>query len=145
MRARWRVLFWVSLASLIGLSWVAQAFGASMLGFLSFPVICMIAGSIVAFVAMIKNYESTWPAWLVLTCWLPQGMDTVRAFGFLSFFIQRAGAGSILFFGGSALTFAIALWIAVAAPPKPPVPEPIARAELVSDPGREVGGRDART
>lgn len=130
MRARWRLLFWVSLASLIGLSWVAQAFGASMLGFMSFPVLCMIGGCAVAFGAMIRTHDSTWPAWLVLACWLPQGMDTVRAFGFLSFFIQRAGLGSILFFGGSALTFGIALWIAVTPPPEPPAPDAIARAEL---------------
>jgi hypothetical protein len=130
MRARWRLLFWVSLASLIGLSWVASAFGASTLGLLSFPVLCMIAGSIVAFVAMVASYDQRWPAWLVLACWIPHAMDTLRAFGFLRFFIERAGVGSVLFFGGGAATLAVALWIGLSEPVKPPEPDPIARAEL---------------
>jgi len=130
MRARWRLLFWVSLASLIGLSWVAQAFGASTLGLLSFPVLCMILGSIVAFVAMVTSYEQKWPALLVLVCWIPHAVDTVRALGVLTFFIARAGVGSILFFGGGAATLAVAMWILITEPPKPRTPDPIARAEL---------------
>jgi hypothetical protein len=54
----------------------------------------------------------------------------VRAFGFLTFFIERAGVASILFFGGGAATLAVALWIGLAQPVSPPEPEPIARAEL---------------
>jgi hypothetical protein len=130
MRARWRLLFWVSLASLIGLSWVAQAFGATTLGLMSFPVLCMIAGSIVAFGAMVTSYDQKWPALLVLVCCIPTVTDTVRAFGVLRFFVERAGVGSILFFGGGAATLAVALWILIAEPPKPRTPDPIARAEL---------------
>ncbi|MEO8553085.1 MAG: hypothetical protein ABI678_24095, partial [Kofleriaceae bacterium] len=102
MRARWRLLFWVSLASLIGLSWVAQAFGASLLGLMTFPVLGMIAGCTTAFVAMLHATDQRWPAWVVLVCWLTQGTDLLRAFGFLPEFVERAGPGAILFFAGAA-------------------------------------------
>ena len=130
MRARWRLLFWVSLASLIGLSWVAQAFGASLLGLMTLPVLGMIAGCTTAFVAMIHATDQRWPAWVVLVCWLPQGTDLVQALGFLPLFMERAGAGAVLFFAGAAATLFTAVWIGLAPVRPPPKDDPIARAEL---------------
>lgn len=130
MRARWRLLFWVSLVSLIGLAWVAQVFGASLLGLMTLPVMGMIAACTTSFVAMIRESRDTWPAWVVLVCSLPQAIDLIRALGFLPLFFERAGLGAVLFFAGAGATFAIALWIALAAVPPPPQDDRIARAEL---------------
>lgn len=130
MRARWRLLFWVSLASLIGLSWVAQVFGASLLGLMTLPVLGMIAGCTTAFVAMVHATDQRWPAWVVLVCWLPQGVDLLHAFDFISLFVERAGAGAVLFFAGAAATLVTAVWIGLARVPPPPKADPIARAEL---------------
>lgn len=130
MRSRWRLLFWASLVSLIGLSWVAQSFGARLLGVMTLPVMGMIAACTAAFVAMIRSTDDRWPAWVVIVCSLPQVGDLFHALQFLPLLFDRAGAGAVLLFGGAAATFGLALWIGLAPLAPPPKSDPIARAEL---------------
>jgi len=116
VRARWRLLFWASLTALVGLSWVAQRYGAHLLGLLTWPVIGMIIGTIVAFVAMLGSSQHRGPAWLVLACWLPAGADLVRALGWIGTFVASDGIAAVLLIAGSVATLGIGLWIALAAP-----------------------------
>ena len=130
MRARWRLLFWISLGSLIGLSWVAQRMGAPMMGFMNVPFIGMVIAAIVAFGAMVTSVKDKWPAAVVIACGLPMALDMLRAWFGLPYFVREVGAPAALFLGGAAATFAQALFILLAQPPKPPPEDPIARAEL---------------
>ncbi len=116
MRARWRLLFWASLTALVGLSWVAQRYGAHLLGLLTLPVIGMMIGTIVAFVAMLGSSQGRGLAWLVLACWLPAGADLVRTFGWIGTFVAADGIAAVLLIAGSVATPGIGLWIALAAP-----------------------------
>lgn len=130
MRARWRLLFWIVLGSLIGLSWVAQRMGAPMMGLVNVPFIGMVVAAIVAFGAMVTNTSDRWPAGVVIACWIPMALDMLRAAIVLPYFVHDVGAPAALFLGGAAATFAQALYILLAPPPKPPPEDPIARAEL---------------
>ncbi|CAN5171758.1 hypothetical protein BH11MYX1_BH11MYX1_18520 [soil metagenome] len=116
MRARWRLLFWASLIALVGLSWVAQRYGAHLLGLLTLPVVGMIVGMIVAFVAMVRSSEARGPAWIVLACWIPAGADLIRALGWLGKLVEADGIAAVLLIAGTVATFGLGLWIAVAAP-----------------------------
>jgi hypothetical protein len=130
MRARWRLLFWIVLGSLIGLSWVAQRMGAPMWGLVNVPFIGMVVAAVVAFFAMVTTAEDRWPAAVVLACWIPTALDLLRATIILPYFIREVGAPAALFLGGSVATFVQALYILFARPPEPPREDPIARAEL---------------
>ncbi len=116
MRARWRLLFWASLTALVGLSWVAQRYGAHLLGLLTMPVIGMLVGTLVAFVAMVRSSQSRGPAWLALACWLPAGADLVRALSWIGAFVAADGIAALLLIAGTVSTLGIGLWIALAAP-----------------------------
>jgi hypothetical protein len=130
MRARWRFLFWISLAALIGVAWIAQRWGAPLSRLmLHMQPAGMLIGSIVAFVAMITASRSRWFAWGVLVCWSPMAVDLLNLLGHMPEFAREEDVPAVLFLIGGLLTPIIALWIALA--PLPALPaEPIARAEL---------------
>ena len=130
MRARWRLLFWIALGALVGLSWVAQRMGAPMLGMVNVPFLGMVVAAIVAFSAMITGVREKWPAAVVLACWIPMALDIVRALRVLEYFFHDVGLPAVLFIGGGAATCAVATWILVTPIPAPPPDDPIARAEL---------------
>ncbi len=116
MRARWRLLFWASLIALVGLSWVAQRYGAPLFGFFRVPVLGMVAGMIVAFVAMVRSSQNRALAWVVLGCWLPAGADFIRVLGWLGTFFANDGIAAVILVVGTFATFGIGLWIALAPP-----------------------------
>lgn len=130
MRARWRLLFWISLGSLIGLSWVAQRIGVSMWGIMTVPFLGMVFGAIVAFVAMVRNLAPKWPAVAVLVCSIPMDLDLLRAVWALPYFVNEVGFPAALFLAGAFGTIVVASFILIADPPRPPPEDPIARAQV---------------
>jgi hypothetical protein len=128
MRGRWRLLFWISLAALIGIAWLAQRFGASLWQLLNFQLLGMILGSAVAFLAMVSASRARWFAWIVLVCWSPMAVDLVRLLEHTVDFAREEDMPAVLFLIGGMLTPIVALWIALAPMPAPPS-EPIPRAE----------------
>ena len=129
MRARWRLLFWISLASLIGVAWLAQRWGASLWQLMSMQLVGMTIGSTAAFVAMIKSSTSRWYAWVALVCWLPMAYDLMTVVVHAIDFTHNEDVPAVLFVVGGLLTPIVALWIGLS--PMPAVAdEPIARAKL---------------
>ena len=117
MRARWRLLFWAALTALVGVSWVAQRYGAQRLGLATPAVIGMLVALVVAFVAMVTSARGRGPAWVVLACWLPAGADLVRALGWLGAFFAADGVAAVVLLVGCAATLGVGLWIALTPPP----------------------------
>ena|SRR5450432_3839411 len=129
MRARWRLLFWISLTSLIGVAWLAERFGASLWQWMSMQLAGTLIGTAAAFVAMVINSRSRWFAWVALVCWLPMAYDLGGVFGHIVDFAHNEDVPAVLFVVGGLLTPIVALWIGLT-----PVPavreEPIARARI---------------
>jgi len=130
MRARWRLLFWISLGALIGLAWVAQTFHAPLWGFVNVPFLGMVAAAAVAFYAMVTATAEKWPALVVLVCAVPMALDLFRALSAWAYFIGTVGIPAALFLAGSSGTIGVAVYILVVPPAKPPPEEPIARAQV---------------
>ena len=129
MRARWRLLFWISLLALIALSWTAQRLGVPTLGLVTVPFIGMVAAAVIAFAAMVTSAADRRAAGAVLVCALPMALDLVRALWTLGYFWRQVGFPAVLFVAGSVATIAMAAYILIAPAPKPPPDEPIARAD----------------
>jgi hypothetical protein len=113
-RARWRLLFGAALMGLVGVSWVAQRYGARHLGLATLPVIGMLVAVVVAFAAMVASARSRGLAWVVLACWVPAGADVVRALGWIGAFLAADGVAAVVLIVGAVATLGTGLWIALA-------------------------------
>jgi hypothetical protein len=129
MRARWRLLFWIALASLIGVAWLAERWGASLWQLMSMQLAGMTIGAIAAFVAMVTGARSRWFAWVALVCWLPMAYDLGGVFGHIVDFAHAEDVPAVMFLLGGLLTPIVALWIALTSAPEEN-DEPIARAKV---------------
>src|SRR5262245_5273367 len=118
MRSRWRLLFWISLLALVGLSWTAQRLGISMLGIWTVPFLGMVLAAVIAFVAMIRVAPDAWPAAAVLAAAAPMGFDLYHALAHLGSFIDEVGFPAAVFIGGAFATIAMAVFILVTPNPK---------------------------
>jgi hypothetical protein len=128
MRGRWTLLFYMAIATLVGVAWLARVFGASLASWINLQLAGMIAASIVAFVAMIRNIRERWPAAIALVCAAPMGEMLARAVLDLPWLITYLGLPGVLLIGGSAATIGVAIFILIAkVPPKPSDPIPRAK------------------
>ena len=131
MKRRWTILFYCSLASLVGISWVARSFNLPLGSLLNFALVGMIAATAMAFFAMIRNIHDKWPAAVVLICAGPMVLDAMQVLGDLLFIIRAFGGSVVLVVVGAVATAATSTWILMAQPPRP-APEPqVAPARVV--------------
>jgi hypothetical protein len=124
MKRRWAILFWCSLSTLIGLSWMAAQFGASIWGMLNAALVGMIAAAAIAFFAMQNATHAKWPAALVLLCAAPMAIQMLNIGDYVRVLVDFYGISAILLLGGTLATAVAALWILVtplAAPPEPSI------------------------
>ncbi len=131
MKPRWTILFWCTLASLVGTSWMASRFGVSMSVFLNVQWGGLLAAAVVAFVAMIRVSEAKWPAALILLLVAPIGLEVLRALPDLGVVIDFIGVPGVVMLVGVIATAVAAVWILVAAVPSPPPPPPVPEARVV--------------
>jgi hypothetical protein len=130
MRGRWTLLFYMAIAALVGVAWLARSFGGSLTSWINLQMLGMIAASVIAFVAMIRNVRERWPAAVALICAAPMAEMLSRALLDVPWLIGYLGLPGILMIGGSVATIAVAIYILIAkVPPKPSEPIPTARQQ----------------
>ena len=131
MKRRWSVLFWCSLAALIGVSWLAARFGMSLTSMMSIGLIGMICACAIAFFAMVRAIPAKWPAALVLVGAAPATIDMGRLLPHMTLIVRYFGGAGVLLVTGTLATTLSALVILAAKPPPPPEPPPVAPARVV--------------
>ena len=131
MKRRWSVLFWSSLGTLIGMSWLASSLGMHLTALLGLGLAGMVIATVIAFIAMKRGIESKAPAVIILICAAPLGIDMTRVLPELPFFIKYFGVSIVLVVVGNLATVATAIVLLLAGPPKPPRQPPIAPARVV--------------
>ena len=131
VKRRWSLLFWLSLTTLIGVSWLASTFGMDMMSLLTVGMIGAVAAAIVAFFAMIRNVQQKWPAAVVLICAGPFGLDTIRALTDIAMLVNVIGVSILLVVLGNLGTIAYAIVVLASRPPAPPPAPPVAPARVV--------------
>ena len=131
MKRRWTVLFYATLASLVGISWLAKSLGISLGSFMGFSLLGMIAACVMAGVALMKNIPEKWPAAVVLACAAPMVMDTVGSIDNLTFILRYFGASFGLMVAGALATAAASIYILAAPLPRPPPGPQVAPARVV--------------
>ncbi|HSD87973.1 MAG TPA: hypothetical protein VLB44_10685 [Kofleriaceae bacterium] len=131
MKRRWSVLFWSSLASLIGLSWLASSFGIGLSTLISGALVGMVIATALAFIAMVKDLDRKWPAAVALICAGPMAIEVLKAVPDVAMIIRFLGAPFALIMLGTIATVASAVAILTMAPPKPPEPPPVAPARVI--------------
>jgi hypothetical protein len=120
MRTRWRLLFWCSLGTLIGVAWLAKSFEMSLWSWVNLQMIGLIVASGFAFGAMVKDMRVRWPAAAALVCAAPMGQGLYRVFFMLPSFVRLTGLPGLVMIAGSAGTIVIAIYILAVRPPPPP-------------------------
>ena len=120
MRTRWRLLFWCSLGTLIGVAWLAKSFQMSLWSWMNLQLLGMIVASGFAFGAMVKDVRDRWPAAAALVCAAPMGQALYRAFFVLPSLVQITGVPGLVMIAGSAGTIGVAIYILAVRPPPPP-------------------------
>jgi hypothetical protein len=128
VRGRWTLLFYMAVATLVGVAWLARRFDSSLASWINIQMLGMIAASGIAFVAMIRNIRERWPAAVALICAAPMAEMLSRALLDVPWLIQYLGLPGVLMIGGSVATIGVALFILIAkVPPKPSDPIPRAK------------------
>lgn len=124
------MLFWSSLATLIGVAWLTKKLGLGYSFWVNVGFVGMILATICAFYAMIREERAKWPAAAVLILAAPLGIDMIKALPHLFDLIRFIGASGALMILGTIATLASAIAILVMQPP--PIPhDPVARARVV--------------
>ncbi len=121
MRARWRALFCCSLASLIGLAWLADSLDVSLASWMNPQQIGMIAVAAIGFGGMVTKTRSRWPAGVALLCATPMGLGLYHTLSFLPGFIQTTHVPGVLLIFGAFSAIAVAVYTLVV--PSPPLPD----------------------
>jgi hypothetical protein len=131
MKRRWTILFYLALAMLIGMSWLASKFGMGMMQLMNVGLAGAIAAAIVAFVAMVNNIDSKWPAVVVVICSLPFAADAVRLLPDIVLVVEYFGPSALVVVFGNLATIAFGLAVLIARRPPPQEPPPVAPARIV--------------
>jgi len=127
--ARWQLLFWAALLSLVGVSWLAHDWGISLWSWLNVQLVGMIGASGFAFFALATRARVKWPAAAALVCASPMTVEMLRAATAIAPILAELGLPGILIVIGPLLTTTTAIWILVRSVP-PPREDRIARAEI---------------
>lgn len=131
MKLRWTVLFYSTLAALIGMSWIAHTLDISLFSLMTASLLGMLAACVVAFFAMVKNIPEKWPAAIVLVCASPMALDVLKWIGNLAVFVRYVGPSILLVAGGAIGTAVVSISILALKPPAPPREPPVAPARVV--------------
>ena len=131
MKLRWTLLFYSTLAALIGMSWIAHTLDISLLSLMTMSLLGMLLGCVTAFLAMIRNIQDKAPAAVVLICAGPMALDVLKWIGDLAVFVRYVGPSILLVAGGAIGTAVVACSILVMKPPTPPREPPVAPARVV--------------
>lgn len=131
MKVRWTILFYSTLAALIGVSWLAHNFHISLISLVSASILGMLVGCGVAFYAMVKNVPEKWPAAIVLVCASPMALDTLQWIDDMPLLFRLVGFSIVLMGLGAVATAATAVAILALKPPAPPREPPVAPARVV--------------
>lgn len=131
MKRRWSVLFWSALASLIGLSWFASSFGVGITALISASLVGMVAATVIAFYAMVREIRAKWPAAVVLACAGPMAINVLQSLPDLAMLIKIIGMSFALIAFGTIATVAASVRILTRPLPQPPPPPPVAPARVV--------------
>jgi hypothetical protein len=127
MSTRWRLLFWCSLGTLIGVAWLAETFHTSLWSWMNLELVGMIGAAGFAFAAMITHTRKRGFAAATLVCAAPMGQELYRALRILPDFVRYTGIPGLMMVLGAIGTILIAGFI-LAAPPPPAPGDPIPRA-----------------
>ena len=130
MKRRWACLFWPGLSTLIGVAWLLHRLQSDLATWWHISLVAMIAGTVVAFMAMVNSYPHKWPAAIVLICVGPLLLELVPAYK-VWFEMVVLHPPSLLVLLGPAVTAVAALGILIAKPPEPPPEDPVPRAAVV--------------
>lgn len=131
MKLRWTILFYSTLAALIGMSWIAHSLNISLLSLITMSLLGMLLGCGVAFFAMIRDVHDKWPAAIILICAGPMALDVLKWIGDLAVFVRYVGPSILLVAGGAVGTAVASVSILVLKPPTPPRQPPVAPARVV--------------
>lgn len=134
MKRRWAILFWTSLSSLIGMSWLTASIGQAIWETLNIALVGMIGASIVAFFAMRHGIQAKWPAMVAILGAAPMAFQMLRIGSLVVDLVEYFGPSVILLFAGTLATAAVALWILLTPLVRPPMPPPVAPARVVDRP-----------
>jgi len=116
MKRRWSILFYCALASLIGVSWVARSLGISLVSFVSLSLVGMIAATITAFLALVRDIRDKWPAAIVLVCASPMILDSLQWVRDLPTMVSYFGPSIAVMLLGAIATAAASIIILAARP-----------------------------
>jgi hypothetical protein len=130
MRARWRILFLLSLTTLIGWAWLAQRYQFSLWNWFNIDLIGMIIATGVAFHSMVTNARQPWRAWIAIVAVLPAAFHMWQALPHITQLVESLGVPGTIIFAGTFGTLGWATFVACASLPPPPREDPIARAEV---------------
>ena len=131
MKLRWTLLFYSTLAALIGVSWIAHNLTINLFSMMTVSVIGMLAGCGVAFYAMTKNVPEKWPAAIVLVCASPMALDVFQWIGDVAVLIRFMGLPILVMALGAIATATASTAILVMKPPTPPREPQVAPARVV--------------
>lgn len=130
MKPRWTVLFYSSLATLIGVAWLTRSFGLGYSFWLNVGLVGMILATGCAFYALIRGVRQKWPAAAVLILAAPMGIDMMKSLRYVPEMIRWVGLSPVLMVLGTLSTLVTA--IAILAMKTPPIPhDPVAPARVV--------------
>jgi hypothetical protein len=131
VKRRWSILFWCALASLIGMSWLANSLGISLGSFMGVSLIGMVLATVMAFGAMVRNISDKWPAAIVLVCAGPMILDAFRMIGQLSAIVRFFGPSFAVVMAGALATGGTSILILALPLPAPPPQPRVAPARVV--------------
>ena len=131
MKRRWAILFWASLSSLIGMSWLTASTGQSLWETLHFALVSMIVANVVAFIAMRRAIPAKWPALVAVCGAAPMTFQTIRIWPYVVALVTYFGPSAVLLFAGTIATAIVAVWILLSPLARPPAPPPVAPARVV--------------
>jgi len=132
MKRRWAILFWTSLSSLIGMSWLTASTGQTIWEALHIALLGMIAANVVAFIAMCRAIHAKWPAIVAALGAAPMTFQTIRIWPYVVALVEYFGPSAILLFTGTIATAIVAVWILLSPLVGPPAEPPVAPAHVVS-------------
>ena len=127
MKGRYGVVFWTSLACLIGLSWLASRFRMSTWSFAGVHVLMMSAVCVLAFVGARRDARTRAPAIIAFVVSLPTLLQCLYIAPDLVPFTRHFGLPFVAMFAGSVAASSAALVVAVMRPRADTRPVPSAR------------------
>jgi hypothetical protein len=131
MKRRWAILFWCSLSTLIGLSWMIAQYGATLWSEMNAGLVGQIVACAVAFFAMQRATPGKWPAAVASLCVAPMTLELLGLGDYLRVLVECYGISAILMIGGTLATAVTTFWILLSPLAAPPAPPPVAPARVV--------------